>query len=342
MLIINKLSKKYGNFFLKPISFSLQEKDFMCIIGSTGSGKTLIVDMISGIKNPDSGKITLNGKNLLSIPIHKRDVSVVYQDSFLFPHMNVKDNIKYGLKHKKIKGFDFDYIVDFFKISHLLNRNISNLSGGEKQRVALARAIIVRPELLILDEPLSAVDETLRPNMLGMIKRVHDELGIMTIMVTHNLNDLWMVADKVLLVENGRQLQFGKVNELFFSPSNAEVAKFVKMTNVFTLDKNEFKKFFNVSPYKFASDFVKMGIRPEDIEIISSLDISKLTMEATIHKIVNEGPYFSIYAYNENKKFHCIVSKNELKNNRFSENQKVYLKFDPEKIHIFGSENEKN
>ncbi len=335
MLTVDKLLKRYDNFFLEPITFSLEEKDFMCIIGSTGSGKTLIVDMISGIKNPDKGKVFLNGKDLLSIPIHKRDVSVVYQDSFLFPHLDVKKNIEYGLKHKKIKGFDLDYIVDFFKISDLLNRNVSNLSGGEKQRVALARAIIIKPELLLLDEPLSAIDESLRPDMLKMIKRVHDELGIMTIMVTHNLNDLWAVADKVLLIEKGKQLQFGRVEDLFCSPLNEEVAKFVKMTNVFVITKDEFDKIFGTGFIEFNGDFLKIGIRPEDIEILSIPDFSKPMFEATIDKIVYEGAYFSIYAYNGNKKFHCVVSKNELKNNRFSENQKIYLKFDPEKIHIF-------
>ncbi len=338
MFAINNVVKSYGHFKIGPISFELDKNDFLSIIGSTGSGKTSILDLITGIKSPDEGSIILNGKNILNEKIHKRDISIVYQDSFLFPHFNVQDNIKYGLKYKKTKGFDFDYIVKLFKIEHLLKRRVNNLSGGERQRIAIARAIIVKPSLLLLDEPLSSIDESLKAEMVKLIRKVHDRLELTTIMVTHNLNDIWRLSNKVLLIKNGRMLQFGSVEDIFYKPMNREVASFVKMTNILNVRFCSNKILLGSRTFDFVSigkDSGMIGIRPEDIKI-SFLPINDfIYIKAKVVDIVNEGYFFSVYLKNDTFSFHSILSKSEFEGMNIKIESEVYVNFHRKKVHVF-------
>ncbi len=345
MLAFEKVCKRYKNFELRNINFKLDKGDFLCIVGKTGSGKSLILDLITGIKNPDSGKIFLNNADLSNVSIHKRDVSIVYQDSFLFPHLNVEDNIKYGLKYKKSKGFDFDYIVNFFNIKHLLKRKVSNLSGGEKQRVAIARAIIIKPKLLLLDEPLTAIDFQLKSEIMNLLKRVHEKLDLTTIMVTHFLDDLWQLPNKILLIEFGKQLQFGLTNELFYVPKNEKVARFVKMTNILKVKMKNNKVFFNNDSFDFESNLngiYQIGVRPENISLTKEKTDDLISIKSKVDKIHTEGPFFSVYCRNIDYIFHSYLSKNEFLHANIQIGDEVYVNFSKKDVHIFKENNEEN
>ncbi len=204
VLEIVNISLRVKNFFLKNINFYVLKGEHFAIVGPTGSGKSLLLETIAGIRKPDSGKIILNGVDVTDLPPEKRGIGMVYQDFVLFPHMSVYDNIAYGLKVKKCKNIDVRVkeLAKMLEIEHLLDRMPETLSGGEKQRVAIARALAVNPEVILLDEPFSALDKetriTLRNRIIGLLK----EKGVSVIHVTHIEEDA-ETADRIAKMRKG-------------------------------------------------------------------------------------------------------------------------------------------
>ncbi len=204
VLEIVNISLRVKNFFLKNINFYVLKGEHFAIVGPTGSGKSLLLETIAGIRKPDSGKIILNGVDITDFPPEKRGIGMVYQDFALFPHMSVYDNIAYGLKVKKCKNVEVRVkeLAEMLEIEHLLDRMPSELSGGEKQRVAIARALAVNPEVILLDEPFSALDKetriTLRDRIIGLLK----EKGVSVIHVTHIEEDA-KTADRIAKMRKG-------------------------------------------------------------------------------------------------------------------------------------------
>ena len=208
---IKNLSIDLGEFKLTDFNLSVKKGEFVVIIGPTGSGKSVVLESIAGFYKPKEGKIFINGKDVTHIPPEKRGISIVYQDYMLFPHMSVYKNIAYGIK-KKIKDKqrideEVKKIAEKLGIKHLLHRLPSTLSGGEAQRVAIARAIVVKPKLLLMDEPFSALDINTKNEVRKLIKKLTKKYEITTLHVTHDLEDVSLLADKVVVIKNGRLLK---------------------------------------------------------------------------------------------------------------------------------------
>lgn len=236
-LEVQNLSVDLGQFHLDKVNLSLEKNDYLVIIGPTGSGKSVLLETIAGFFSPDEGKIFLEGKEITGINPEERGISIVYQDYMLFPHMNIADNIAYGLKKKTKDTEHIDIEVKrmakILKIDHLLHRNPETLSGGEKQRVAIARSLVVEPHILLMDEPFAALDVNTHNYLTSLIKNVINQHKTTCIHVSHNFNDVYNLAEHVAVMKEGKILQQGTVHEVFSKPSHDFVADFVGVHNVF-------------------------------------------------------------------------------------------------------------
>ncbi|MBL7115337.1 MAG: ABC transporter ATP-binding protein [Kiritimatiellae bacterium] len=237
MLNIEHLETVAGDFRLHNITLSAPAGSYGVLLGPPGSGKSVLVETICGLRSPSEGRILINDKDVSHEDPRKRLVGYVPQDYVLFPCQRVRDNIAFGLRsrgmsrHDAIK--DIQWVVELLQIGDLLNRWPRTLSGGERQRVALARALAIKPRLLLLDEPVSALDEGLRERVCRELRRFQQELGITTIHISHNIEEALAVSDWAAVLENGHVLQTGKMHNLLRHPRNETVARFLRSENIF-------------------------------------------------------------------------------------------------------------
>ena len=229
MILQCSLQAAYPDFTL-DLSFSVKEGDLVCLIGPSGCGKSTTLSMIAGLLHTDEGSIILGGEDISKKEVHKRNIAMVFQDYSLFPHMNVEQNIAYPLKNQKIKKRErkqtVSNLLELVDLVGYEKRKATLLSGGERQRVALARALASKPKLLLLDEPLSALDAKLRTHLREEIRRIHEETGITTLYVTHDQDEALAIADEVIVMNNGRISQQGSGEEIYRTPQNRFVATF--------------------------------------------------------------------------------------------------------------------
>ena len=252
MLRVENLFLKKGSFFLQKLSFEVTKNSYFVILGKTGSGKTMLLESLAGIQKVE-GNIFYDDGDITNLLPEKRDFGFVYQDFVLFPNMNVKQNITFASRYKKIENSEelFEDLVDFLQIKNILDRDIKYLSGGEKQRVAIARAIYSRPKLLLLDEPLSAVDPTFRNSIMKSLKDIVKRYDTTIIHVTHNFREASYLSDEIAVMIDGRILQIGKTDDVLNHPNNIEVAEFLGFKNIFASSFLGFKqkdRFFSVDP----------------------------------------------------------------------------------------------
>lgn len=239
MIILEDLRIDLPGFSLRDIDLKVNRGEFFALVGPTGAGKTLILESIAGLIKPSRGRIWIAGREVSSLPPEKRAVGIVYQDHALFPHLDVRRNITYGLRYHQRRGdtrrreAEVERIMARLGISHLGDRSVTNLSGGEKQRVALARALAVEPEVLLLDEPLSALDPNLRQGLGNMLAELHRETGLTCLMVTHEFSEVLSLAQRMAVIRQGRIEQVGTVEEVFNRPASPFVAEFVGIKNLF-------------------------------------------------------------------------------------------------------------
>jgi molybdate/tungstate transport system ATP-binding protein len=223
--------KDFGNFKL-DVDFCMS-KGYCVILGPTGAGKSLLLELIAGIMKPDKGRVIMDGNDITELPPEKREIGFVPQDYALFPHMNVYKNIAYGLRVRGVKDDgNVKEIAKKLGISHLLDRKPATLSGGEKQRVALARALVIQPKLILLDEPLSAVDLRTKERLMSELRKVHDEFGIPVVHVTHSLVEAAMLADEIAIMMQGRIVEKGEAKKVL-STSTGDVADFLAVKGLF-------------------------------------------------------------------------------------------------------------
>ena len=251
-LTLKNLSSKVGNFLLDNINIDINKNEYFVLLGQSGSGKTRLLETIAGF-NDCTGEIIYLNKNIENTPSEKRDIGFVYQDFALFPNLNVEKNIKFAARYKKIENEKelFKDLVDFLKLGSLLSRDTQELSGGEKQRVALARALYSRPKILLLDEPLSAIDPTFRNSIMKSLKDIHKRYDLTTIHVTHNFREASYLAEKIAIIMDGKIAQVGNANDVLNHPANIEVARFLGFKNIFPatlLGFSSTSKFFSVDP----------------------------------------------------------------------------------------------
>jgi molybdate/tungstate transport system ATP-binding protein len=236
MIRIEDLSRDWKEFKLTHINLEVEAGEYFVILGPSGSGKTMLLELIAGIWYPDTGKIYINDKEGTLLPPEQRGVGFVYQNYMLFPHKNVFENISFGLSLRKrdkeeIKN-EVSGMMDLFGISHLANRMPRTLSGGEQQRTALARALIIYPKLLLMDEPLSALDRITREELIVEMKGINKKFNTTIIHVTHNFDEALALADRIAILRHGEISQVGDSTEIFRHPKDKFVADFVGVENI--------------------------------------------------------------------------------------------------------------
>ena len=239
-LSVVNVSKYYGSFLaLDNVSLRCESGQFVSILGSSGSGKTTLLKVIAGFERCSDGKIFINGKDVASVPCNKRNIGMLFQNYALFPHLTVAQNIAYPLKIRALPKRQIDERVErmiaLIKLEGLADRLPSQLSGGQQQRVALGRAIVYNPPLLLLDEPLGALDKNLRHEMQFEIRRLTTHLGITTVSVTHDQEEAFSMSDRICIVSGGKIQQFGTPEEIYEHPKNRFTAEFMGTTNIIPL-----------------------------------------------------------------------------------------------------------
>lgn len=244
MLTLNNLKKSYDQTsILNGISLSIETGEIVSILGPSGSGKTTLLNCILGITDIDSGSVVFNGQDVTGVSMEKRGFNIVFQDYALFPNLNAYENITYGLKNKPgiSTQQEVNELIELLGLSQHLNKHIDQLSGGQKQRVALARTMVMKPKILLLDEPLSALDGVIKESIKEKIKTIAKEFHLTTIIVTHDPEEALTLSDRVLIMKDGSISQYAKPKDIVEHPQNSFVKEFIlnqleiKRNNIFTL-----------------------------------------------------------------------------------------------------------
>ena len=303
MIHLENISKEYdGATVLSDINLYILKNEFLTLLGPSGCGKTTTLRLIGGFEYPTTGRVIYEGKDITDVPPYKRRVNTVFQKYALFPHLNVRDNIAFGLKIKKMSRGEIDRRVD--KMLSLVNlagygkRSVDSLSGGQQQRIAIARALVNEPDVLLLDEPLGALDLKLRKEMQLELKSMQQQLGITFIYVTHDQEEALTMSDTIVVMNSGRILQIGPPKTIYDEPKNAFVARFIGESNIIrgTMVHDELVSFSGVDFPCVDSGFgenapVDVVIRPEDIVIVGE-DLGQLT--GTVTSVLFKGVHYEM------------------------------------------------
>ncbi len=301
---LKNLNKTFSNAkILDDISLYINKNEFLTLLGPSGCGKTTTLRIIGGFETPTSGQVVFEGADVSNIPPHKRKVNTVFQKYALFPNMNVYENIAFGLNLKKLDKETIDKkvkkMLDLVNLSGYENRSIKSLSGGQQQRIAIARALVNEPEVLLLDEPLGALDLKLRKEMQIELKNMQMQLGITFIYVTHDQEEALTMSDTVVVMNNGKIQQIGSPEDIYNEPKNAFVADFIGESNILTgtmLDDYKVELngvVFDCVDFGFDKDEkVDVVIRPEDIEI---LEEGLGQFNATVTQVTFKGVHYDIF-----------------------------------------------
>lgn len=325
---------------LHSLNLTIRDKEFITLLGPSGCGKTTTLRIIGGFITPDDGTVLFEGKDITNLPPHKREVNTVFQKYALFPHLNVYDNIAFGLKIKKLSKSEIQAKVT--KMLQVVNlrgfekRDITSLSGGQQQRVAIARALVNNPKVLLLDEPLGALDLKLRREMQLELKRIQQETGITFVYVTHDQEEALTMSDTVVVMKDGYIQQIGTPQDIYNEPSNAFVADFIGESNIIDgIMIENYKVMFENKEFDCVDkDFgiqkpVDVVVRPEDIEIVPAIQgmlvgtVKSVTFKGVHYEMIIETPSFSW-------KVHSITSHEVGAN--------VGMNIIPEYIHIMKKE----
>jgi ABC-type Fe3+/spermidine/putrescine transport system ATPase subunit len=289
MIRIEGLSILFDTFKIMGLDITIEEKEFHSLLGPTGCGKTLILESIMGLRKPTKGKIWVGEGEVQTLPPERREISYVPQDLALFPHLNVRENIFYGIKARNLdKQVYEDYVqlqIEEMKVGHLLERYPGNLSGGEKKRVALLRALASKPKLLLLDEPLSGLDPAIKVEIQQLLKTLHSSFNPTILCVTHDFEEAYFLSDRITIFMDGKAEQVGKKDDIFLKPASKKVAQFLGARNLYRaklLSKDEFMQRATLEvdglqfsmPMQLCRDSIEIGkevdlfIRPEEVMII--------------------------------------------------------------------------
>ncbi len=248
MLKLQNIKKSFdGKEVLKDISIEVGYGEIVSILGPSGCGKTTLLNIILGLTNPDSGEINFNGDDITKVPMEKRGFNIVFQDYALFPNLNAYQNITYGLKNKPgiSTQEEIDDFINLLGLKEHLNKKIEQLSGGQKQRVALARTLVMKPRILLLDEPLSALDGVIKESIKERIKTIAKEFNLTIIIVTHDPEEALTLSDKVLIINQGKISQYGNPENIINEPGNNFVKEFI--LNQLEIKRNNILNLFNMA-----------------------------------------------------------------------------------------------
>ena len=236
-VVLKNIVKRFGSFTaVHPSDLEIAEGDFVTLLGPSGCGKTTTLRMIAGLLDPSEGEILIGGRRVNDVPIHKRNLGIVFQNYALFPHKTVADNVAFGLKYRKVSKDEIarrvEQALNLVQLPHVGGRYPKELSGGQQQRIALARAIVIEPDVLLLDEPLSALDANLREDMRVELKRIQHQIGVTTVFVTHDQSEALAMSDRIVVMSGGRIEQVGTPEEVYNRPRSEFVANFLGASNI--------------------------------------------------------------------------------------------------------------
>ena len=348
MITVENIYKKWGGFALKNISLNVRDGEYYVILGPTGAGKTLLLETKAGFHKPERGRIILNGKDVTNLPPEKRGIGFVYQDYMLFPHMTVEENVEFGpkIRHMDMKERKetVNQILELVGLQKLKKRYPKTLSGGERQRVAIARALAVKPEILLLDEPLSALDVNTQKELRGELKRIHEKLGLTTIHVTHNQAEAYILADRIAVMSKGKIVQVGTPDEIFHKPKNDYVARFVGFENIFKGKVKSRKAGLSVidvngvqiEAVTSKEGVCTIGIRPEDIIVSRKPLESSLrnNLKGVIKDYIDMGSLVNLEVAVNQQTFTVTVTRRSFKELNLERNQTIYLGFKASAVHV--------
>lgn len=344
-LEVKDLSVDLKDFKLENTNLELKKQDYLVIIGPTGAGKSVLLETIAGFYQPDEGQIFLEGQDITNINPEDRGISIVYQDYVLFPHMNVFDNIAFGLKRKTnekdVIESKVQEIAKLLKIDHLLNRDPETLSGGEQQRVAIGRSLVVEPKILLMDEPFAALDVNTHALLTSLIKNVIANQETTCIHVSHNFNDVYNLAERVAVMKEGKILQQGTLHDVFSKPSHNFVADFVGVHNVFQgeiIGHDQSLLQIEISPsiiiyssdnFEHASKDVMVAIRPESIIFSNELFVSSVRnqLKGVVKDMFEVGHTVWIEVQVNDVKFRGVLTPNSCQSLGIKKNKEIYLSF---------------
>jgi len=348
MLRINGISKDMGEFVLRDVSLDIEQGEYLVIIGPTGAGKTILLETIAGLYPPDSGTITLDGVDITHLPPRERNICMVYQDFMLFPHLTVEDNIGFGLTSRQISEEriheEVTKTAKLLSIDHLLHRYPGTLSGGEQQRAAIARSLVMNPTLLLLDEPLSALDGQTRDRMRKELQRLHALYKGTVVHITHNFEEVFSLADRVVVMNQGRIIQVGCPDEVFRRPNCEFIATFTGAENIFhgICSQMEGSSAIDVNGLTIISSTcggerdVFATIRPEDIlisrhQVVTS---ARNSFKGVIQDVMNNGMVMKIIV-DVGVPVVSVLTRQSYDEMHLNKGEEVYITFKASAVHVF-------
>ena len=339
------ITKVYEDGYTAVDDFNLEVKrgEFVTLLGPSGCGKTTTLRMIAGFSMPTKGEILLNGNSIQDLPPYKRPVNTVFQRYALFPHMNIYNNIAFGLKQKKTPKDVIERkvrrVLDLVDLEGFEERSVSTLSGGQQQRIAIARALVNEPEILLLDEPLGALDLKMRKEMQIELKNMHDKLGITFIYVTHDQEEALTMSDKIVVMNEGKIQQIGTPEDIYNEPRNAFVADFIGESNIFNgMMTGKLRARFCGGEFECVDDYeegthITAVVRPEDVELTApELGV----IQGVVDSVIFKGLHYEITILSGKNEIVC-QSVNSAK-----VGDKVGIRVQPDNIHIMIAEDHTN
>ena len=339
------ITKVYEDGYKAVDNFNLEVKrgEFVTLLGPSGCGKTTTLRMIAGFAMPTEGEILLNGKSIENLPPYERPVNTVFQRYALFPHMNIYNNIAFGLRQKKTPKDVIERkvrrVLDLVDLEGFEERSVSTLSGGQQQRIAIARALVNEPEILLLDEPLGALDLKMRKEMQLELKDMHRKLGITFIYVTHDQEEALTMSDKIVVMNEGKIQQIGTPEDIYNEPKNAFVADFIGDSNIFNgMMTGKLRARFCGGEFECVDDYeegthITAVVRPEDVELVKP---ELGTIQGVVDSVIFKGMHYEIAV---------LSGKNEIVSQTVHSakpGDKVGIRVEPDNIHIMIAEDHTN
>lgn len=331
------LTKTFGELqVLKGIDLTIHENEFLTLLGPSGCGKTTTLRIIAGFEEPSSGEVLFGGVDISKVPSYKREVNTVFQKYALFPFLNVFDNVAFGLKIKKMDKSIIEHkvkeMLQLVGLAGFEERDVTSLSGGQQQRVAIARALVNEPKVLLLDEPLGALDAKLRKGMQTELKRIQKEVGITFIFVTHDQEEALSMSDTVVVMNEGVIQQVGTPEDIYNEPENRFVAEFIGESNIIeAVMKKDLLVSFDGFDFECVdkgfkdNEDVEVVIRPEDIEIVKKKNVK---LRGVVKSVVFRGVHHEIVVGTEHRDY--LVHTTDY----FEPGLEVGLTFGPDDIHV--------
>ena len=349
---IKNATKKFGeNTVISGISLDIHDKELFTLLGPSGCGKTTLLRMIAGFNTIEGGEFYFNDKMINNMEVSTRNIGMVFQNYAIFPHYTVRQNVEFGLRNRKYSKDEMkkeaDKFLKLMQIYELRNRKPEQLSGGQQQRVALARALVIKPDVLLMDEPLSNLDAKLRVEMRQVIRDVQKEVGITTVYVTHDQEEAMAISDRIAVMSNGVLQHVGTPQEIYHRPKNQFVATFIGRTNFVKADYDANEKCIKFGDYTMAAENltlqedapVLLSVRPEDFVLCKNED-------KVLRGVVKDSFFLGLNTHqlielNQNQQLVEVISESSLEN-LLQEGEEVTLKIKGHKINVFSDDGTQN